>query len=90
MISAKFITIDTAVSGTDFTPFPDAPCRTVNVWNLTGQSLTFKYANDDGEFRLPSGLAYAFNGINNASQLLVKRTDEDTTPVTLNSVEVEL
>lgn len=90
MIAAKFLTLTTSTDGTEFTTFDDVACRTVNVWNLTGQSLTFKYANDAGEFVLPNGLAYAFNGINNAKQLLVKRTDESDTPATLSSVEVEL
>ncbi|CAB4163358.1 hypothetical protein UFOVP813_16 [uncultured Caudovirales phage] len=90
MTAAKFISLTTSETGTDFVTFADSPCSRVNVWNLTGQSLTFKYEEDEGTFVLPSGLAYAFSGVNNASQLLVKRTDESNTPVTLNSVEVEL
>ncbi|CAB4186607.1 hypothetical protein UFOVP1329_4 [uncultured Caudovirales phage] len=90
MTAAKFLSLTTSEVGTDFVAFEDSPCSIANVWNLTGQSLTFKYANDAGTFVLPTGLAYAFCGLNNANQLRVKRSDESNTPVTLNSVEVEL
>ena len=92
MIAAKFITLETSATGTDFVPFANLPAHCVNVINDTGIDLTFQHVNDadNGEFILPNGMAFAFRGINNANQLQVKRTDESATQVTLTSVEVEL
>jgi hypothetical protein len=92
MISTKFIQLTTSEEGDEFVAFDDLPAHVVNIFNGTGTGLTFKNSadTDDGEFELPSGIAYAFRGITNANQLLVKRTDESDTPVTLKSVEVEL
>lgn len=92
MISTKFIQLTTSGTGSTFVAFADLPAHIVNVFNGTGTSLTFKNSADadEGEFELPSGIAYAFRGITNAGQLLLKRTDESNTPVTLKSVEVEV
>lgn len=92
MIASKFIQIQTAATGTNFTTLPDLPARVVNVINATGTSLSFVHTNDDDEieFVLPDGMAFAFDGINNANQLKVKRTDESNTQVTLNAMEVVL
>lgn len=92
MISTKFIQLSTSEVGSAFVAFADLPAHVVNVFNGAGTGLTFKNLADadEGEFELPSGIAYAFRGITNANQLLVKRTDESNTPVTLKSVEVEL
>ncbi|MGV3659797.1 MAG: hypothetical protein ACO1TE_06425 [Prosthecobacter sp.] len=92
MTAAKFIQLTTHATGTNFTAFPDTPGNVVTVVNHTGTSLTFQHVADadEGEFVLPNGMAYAFRGLSNANQLRVKRTDESNTPVTLESVEVEL
>ena len=90
MTSAKFTAATTSADGTSFVALNDLPCHFVHVLNKTGTPLTFKYATDDGVFVLPDGMAWSFRGLNNANQLSVKRTDESTSQVTLNSIEVEL
>lgn len=91
MISSKFLTLTTNEDGASFVAFPDAPAHTLNVINATGVDLTFQHIGDEdeGEFILPSGMGFAFRGITNANQLRVKRSDENTTTVTLNAVEAE-
>lgn len=90
MLAAKFLTLTTNADGTTATAFPDAACHALSVLNVTGASLSFFYPGVATAFVLPNGMAWTFRGLNNASQLSVKRTDESTSTVTLNSVEVEL
>lgn len=92
MIAGKFLNLETSATGTEFVAFADVKCHALNVLNLTGTSLTFQYVNDDDEtdFVLPHGMAYAFRGLNNANQLKVKRTDESDAQVTIKTVEATL
>ena len=92
MISASFLQVQTSADGTSFTPLPDKPAISVDIYNGTGTDLTFIHAVDTDavEFVLPSGVAFSFRGIRNANQLKVKRTDSSATQVTLKSVEAIL
>lgn len=82
--AAFIITVQTSVNGTDWTPFPDMPCDTLDVANLTGADIEYRRRPGTGVgFPIPASGGRAIVGINNASQIEVRRLDTGTTRVTV-------
>jgi hypothetical protein len=67
-------------------------CSGIHGWNNTGQSLDFRRWDGTGAFTgtgpkitILNGQAFEFNGLINAGQLFVKRTDDSATAVVLQA-----
>jgi hypothetical protein len=77
------VTITTSATGTDYVAFADRPAKAVAISNNSGTSLSIR--QDGSDFILPTASIFKFDGIEDASQLSVKRTDESDTPVTASA-----
>jgi hypothetical protein len=67
-------------------------CSGIQGWNNTGTSLDFRRWDGTGAFAgtspkitILNGQAFEFNGLLNAGQLFVKRTDDSATSVVLQA-----
>jgi hypothetical protein len=76
---------------TTINPGGPYPTNQIIIGNLTGTTLSFGYSLDGstvpGEtFEVPDSTSWAFRGINNLSNLLVRRFDESETQVTFKAL----
>lgn len=74
--------IATSATGTDFVALPAHRATKVTLFNYTGQKIDWRIGT--GSFiELNNNLAVAIDGLVNAQQVSVRRTDLSTTPVTV-------
>ena len=74
--------VATSSTGATFVPLPAFPATQVTLFNYSGSKIDWKISS--GSFiELNTGTAVQVNGLVNSSQVLVRRTDQVGTPVTV-------
>lgn len=74
--------VATSATGTDFVPLPAHPATMVTLFNYTGGKIDWKIGSGS-HIELNNNLAVNVNGLVGSQQVLVRRTDLSTTPVTV-------
>lgn len=82
----RAITVNTsAVTGTDYITFPALACAFIDIVNHTGADIQYR-RNGAGEYiTVPTGQSRLVEGITNANQIGVRRSDSSTYSVTLRA-----
>lgn len=82
----RTITVNTsAVTGTDYVSFPALACAFIDIVNHTGADIQYR-RNGAGEYiTVPTGQSRLVEGITNANQIGVRRSDSSTYSVTLRA-----
>ena len=74
--------VATSNTGATFVPLPAFPATMVTLFNYTGQKVDWRIGS--GSFiELNNNTAIQINGLVNTSQVLVRRTDQVGSPVTV-------
>lgn len=79
------LTVQTAATGTNYTAFASTPCSRLTLFNGTGTSLDVQQGGAGANFTIPTGTSFTFDGLTNANQLGVRRTDTTNTQVTASA-----
>lgn len=76
-------TATTSTSGATFVQLASVPCNSVTFVNDTGTKISVKVKAGTAYIPVFNGSYFTFDGINSASDLFIKRTDESNTQVTI-------
>lgn len=85
MRSGGNLSLTTAVSGATYTAFSAAPCKQLVIANASGQDVEFRQDAAGAALTIINGTAFQIYGINDASQIGVRRVDQSNTPVTVKA-----
>ena len=83
--AAGLISIATSSTGNEFVTLPTQPCKQLTIFNLTGAMLSFQRHGTGPTIEIPDGVSWMFRGLSDASNLSVKRTDSNGSPVTFKA-----
>lgn len=75
----------TTASGAVFIAFPAQPCKQLTVVNNTGTDIEVQELASGVALPIINGTMYPFYGLNDASDLAVRRIDQSATPVTVKA-----
>lgn len=75
--------VQTAATGTNFTALASLICFQICFSNNTGQNISVRYVGQTVELVVFAGTMMTFDGITNANQLELRRTDTSNTQVTI-------
>lgn len=85
-VEGKFASITTsAVTGTDFVAFTDYPCNALAIVNNNAVTIEVRRFGAGTVMRVLAGASYLVTGITNQDQVSGRRTDNSTTPVTIDA-----
>lgn len=76
MTSGGNLTVDTATPGTNWATFPSQLCKQLCIVNNSGQTIEFRQDGAGAEIAIPTATTFPIYGLNNASQIGVKRVDD--------------
>jgi hypothetical protein len=80
------VSVQTSVAGgTNFIPFAAQKVKRFVIVNNTGVTIEFKQDNAGVAVGIPDGSMFEIYGINDASQISVRRTDGSTAQVTVTA-----
>jgi hypothetical protein len=85
MASGGNISVQTAVTGTNYTAFASQACKQLTISNQSGTVVEVRQGAAGVALQIPTGAFYTFFGITNTNQLEVRRTDVSNTQVTLTA-----
>ena len=85
MASGGNISVQTAVTGTNYTAFASQACKQLTISNQSGAVIEVRQGAAGVALQIPTGAFYTFFGITNANQLDVRRTDTSNTQITLTA-----
>lgn len=83
MGSGGFLTAQTAAAGANWTPFADAPCTQLTIANNTGTTVEVRQDGAGAAFPVFDRTYVTLFGIDNASQIGVRRVDQSNTQVSV-------
>jgi len=83
--AAGILSVATSASGSTFVTLPAQTCKQLTAFNLTGTTLSFQRNGTGPTIEIPDGVSWMFRGLSDASNLSVKRTDEDGSAVTFKA-----
>lgn len=75
----------TNASGALFTAFAPQAARQLTIVNATGQDIEFQQNGTGGTVPVINGTAYPIYGLQDASQIAVRRIDQSNTQVTVKA-----
>lgn len=86
--TAVILSTTTSGTGANWVNLADQPCTEVTIYNLTGQTLSFRRNGAGVSIEVPDGVAKRFEAITNANQIGVQRFDQSNSTVSFKAEAV--
>lgn len=83
VIQANIISAQTAASGTGWVAFPDNSCTHLEIVNTTGTAIEYRRNGGGSAIAVQNNASRMIHGIDNASDIEVRRVDTSVTQVTV-------
>jgi hypothetical protein len=84
------LTLTTAATGSNWTSFSSQECDAIDIVNNTGTTLEYRRSGAGYTIPIPTGSARLVIGIDNASDISVRRSDTSNTQVTVTAEAMKL
>lgn len=77
--------VTTSTTGTNWVTYPAQACKQLTLSNQSGATVEVRQDGAGVSLHIPTGVFYTFFGINDASQLSLKRVDSSNTPAYISA-----
>lgn len=84
------VSVTTAATGTNWTAFSSQECDALDIVNNSGTTIEYRRNGAGSAIPIPTGSARLVLGIDNASDISVRRSDTSNTQVTITAEAMKL